>query len=141
MLRKCLNSTHRFCGLFEHVRTVASQLAPPKISAQEYEGYITEEDVVVANGALSLFNQKRQYTGSSPPGPHGPYSYTSGWVMSMHKVHSNKGYFEFQARFPVGAKVWPAIWLISEKLLWGPEWDIFEYLGSPVVPFSPFLGS
>ena len=26
-------------------------------------------------------------------------------------------------------KVWPALWLIAEALVWGPEWDMWEYFG------------
>ena len=91
-----------------------------------YEGYITPEDVVVANGILSLLNQKRTVQGQSPGGQ---YDYSSGWVMSMHKVHTNTGYLEWRAKFPTGDKVWPALWLIAEDLVWGPEWDCFEYFG------------
>ena len=25
--------------------------------------------------------------------------------------------------------VWPAIWLVAEDLVWGPEWDLWEYFG------------
>ena len=41
----------------------------------------------------------------------------------------NKGYIEIKAKFPSGDKVWPALWLISEDLVWGPEWDMWEYFG------------
>lgn len=91
-----------------------------------YAGYITEEDVEVQSGSLRLKNQKRSYTGTDPVGS---YDYTSGWVMSMHKVHFNKGYVEIRAKFPTGDKVWPALWLIAEDLVWGPEWDMWEYFG------------
>ena len=26
-------------------------------------------------------------------------------------------------------QVWPALWLIAEDLVWGPEWDMWEYFG------------
>lgn len=91
-----------------------------------YAGYITEEDVVVSNGSLNLLNRKHEHKGTDPAGT---FNFTSGWVMSMHKVHFNKGYIEWRAKFPSGDKVWPALWLISEKLVWGPEWDCFEYFG------------
>jgi hypothetical protein len=96
-----------------------------------YMGYITPEDVVVSGGYLTLLNQKRTYVGTSPSGT---YSYTSGSVMSMHKVYFNGGgsqgiYLEWRAKFPSGSKVWPALWLIAEDLVWCPEWDCFEYFG------------
>ena len=67
----------------------------------QYDGYITEEDTFVEDGALVLRNQKRSYEGQSPQGQ---FDYTSGWVMSMHRVHFNKGYMEVRAQFPSGDK-------------------------------------
>ncbi len=92
-----------------------------------YAGYVTEDDSYVADGSLHLLNQKRDITGTAPEGD---FEYTSGWIMSMHKVYANKGYWEMKAKFPSGDKVWPAFWLISEEMRWGPEWDMFEYFGS-----------
>jgi beta-glucanase (GH16 family) len=91
-----------------------------------YAGYITEEDVWVAGGNLYLQNQKRSYQGTSPSGW---FNYTTGWITSLHKVHFNQGYLEMRAQYPSGDKVWPAYWLIAEDLIWGPEWDIYEYFG------------
>lgn len=93
---------------------------------EKYSGYVTEEDSYLEDKALVLRNQKRSYQGTSPAGT---YDYTSGWVMTMHKVHFNKGYVEMRAQFPSGDKVWPALWLVAEDLVWGPEWDMFEYFG------------
>jgi beta-glucanase (GH16 family) len=92
----------------------------------KYAGYVTAEDSFVEEGSLILRNQKRTYAGTSPAGT---YQYTSGWVASMHRGHLNRGYIEVRARFPSGDKVWPAIWLIAEDLVWGPEWDLWEYFG------------
>lgn len=91
-----------------------------------YAGYITPENSYVKDGCLYLLNRKEQVTGTDPAGT---YAYTSSWVMSMQRVHLNKGFIEVRARFPVGDKVWPAIWLVAEDLVWGPEWDILEYFG------------
>ena len=91
-----------------------------------YDAYFTEDDVYIENGNLILRNQKRDIQGSSPDGT---FSYSSGWIMSMHKVFFQEGYLEVKAKFPKGDKVWPAIWLIPEDLTWCPEWDLFEYFG------------
>ena len=92
----------------------------------DYAGYNTDEDVSISGGNLILQNQKRNYVGTDPVGAFG---YTTGWIMTMHKVHFNKGYVEMRAKYPSGDKVWPALWLIAEDLVWGPEWDLFEYFG------------
>ena len=63
--------------------------------------YITEEDTYVEDGALVLRNQKRPYQGQSPQGE---FDYTTGMVMSMHRVHFNKGYVETRAQWPSGDK-------------------------------------
>ena len=63
--------------------------------------YITEEDTYAEGGSLVLRNQKRPYQGTSPQGD---FDYTSSWVMSMHRVHFNKGYVEIRAQFPTGDK-------------------------------------
>lgn len=110
--------------------TVSGDMVPGAVGNHllnsAYCGYITNEDTYVKNGSLILRNQKRIYQGTSPAGT---FNYTSGWVMSMHKVYLNKGYIEVRAKFPSGDKVWPAIWLCAEDLIWGPEWDLWEYFG------------
>ena len=92
----------------------------------KYAGYITEENCYIENGALVLRNKEEQVSGNNP---WGQFNFTSGWVHSMHRVFLNKGYIEIKAKFPSGDKVWPALWLISEDLIWGPEWDMWEYFG------------
>ncbi|WP_431294481.1 family 16 glycosylhydrolase [Pedobacter sp. P26] len=91
-----------------------------------YAGYVTSEDTYVTGGSLFLRNQKRSYTGTDPAGT---YNYTSSSIMSMHKIYLNRGYIEFRAKMPVGDKVWPALWLVAEDRIWGPEIDIWEYFG------------
>ena len=104
---------------------------------KKYAGYVTKEDSFVQEGSLILRNQKRSYAGDSPVGA---FEYTSGWVMSMHRVHFNKGYMEVRAKFPTGDKVWPAIWLVAEDLIWGPEWDLWEYFGDRKGVGSDIMG-
>ena len=66
------------------------------------DGYIVESDSYIWKGYLMLRSQKRPRTGTSPPGQ---YNYTSGMVMSMHRVHFNKGFLEMRAQLPEGDKV------------------------------------
>ena len=68
--------------------------------------YITEEDTYIEDGALILRNQKRPYQGESPPRE---FNYTTGTVISMHRVHFNKGYLETRAQLPSGDKGWAGV--------------------------------
>ena len=68
--------------------------------------YITEEDTYIEDGALVLRNQKRPYHGESP---WGEFNYTTGTVISMHRVHFNKGYLETRAQWPSGDKGWDGV--------------------------------
>lgn len=52
------------------------------------------------------------------------------FLILLCRMSINKGYVEFRAKFPRGDRVWPAVWMIADDLVWGPEWDIFEYFGS-----------
>ena len=70
--------------------------------AATFAGYVTQEDTYVENGSLVLRGQKRPFTGQSPPGN---YDYTTGMVMSIHRVHFNIGYVEIRAQLPSGDKV------------------------------------
>lgn len=94
----------------------------------QYLGYIMEDDVLLENGVLRLRNQRRQINGTDPAGI---YSFSSGWIQSMHKVYYTYGYVEVKARYPLGNKVWPAFWACEEDLAWGAEFDIAEYFGLP----------
>lgn len=96
------------------------------LNGYSYAGYVTDEDCWLSDGSLFLRNQKRTYIGTNPPGT---YAYTSSSIMSMHKVYMNKGYIECRAKFPIGDKVWPAIWFCAEDIIWGPEIDWLEYFG------------
>ena len=97
-----------------------------------YAGYILDENTYVENGYLFLQNRKETVQGTDPVGT---FEYTTGWINSLQKINFNgtqKGiYLEVKAKFPIGDKVWPAIWLIddSENRTWPPEIDIWEYFG------------
>jgi beta-glucanase (GH16 family) len=46
------------------------------------------------------------------------------------KYYQTYGYFEIDAKLPVGAGVWPAFWLYNhDDPLWNPEMDIMEAYG------------
>jgi len=94
----------------------------------QYADYITSENVIVKDGTLRLISQKQDIQGSDPQAP---FKYTSGWIQSMHKVKFTYGYIEARIKFPLGTQVWAAFWLLEERRLWGAEFDIAEYWGTP----------
>ena len=97
-----------------------------------YAGYITDQNTFVENGQLILQNKKETIQGVDPVGT---FEYTTGWINSLQKINFNgtqKGiYIDIRCKFPIGDKVWPAIWLIddSPNRTWPPEIDIWEYFG------------
>ena len=78
-------------------------------------------------------------------GFHAAASYTSGRLMSKHKVHFHDGYLEFRVKLPDAARaglpesgMWPAVWMLGENITQGPtpgsvDWpgcgevDVMEY--------------
>jgi beta-glucanase (GH16 family) len=78
-------------------------------------------------------------------GFHASANYTSGRLMSKHKVHFHDGYLEFRVKLPDAARaglpesgMWPAVWMLGENINQGPtpggvDWpgcgevDVMEY--------------
>ena len=131
------DSTHWSKGLKndvdEQIRMMWNQhTGGENLLNDNYAGYILDENTFVENGYLFLQNRKETVQGIDPVGT---FDYTTGWINSLHKITFNgtqKGiYLEVKAKFPIGDKVWPAIWLIddSENRTWPPEIDIWEYFG------------
>ena len=85
---------------------VSGDLVPRAVGdhlfSSKHDGYIVKEDAFLWNGYLMLSSQKRSWNGTSPPGQ---FEYTTGMVMSMHRVHFNKGFVEIRAKLPTGDKV------------------------------------
>jgi beta-glucanase (GH16 family) len=70
-------------------------------------------------------------------------SFSSGRIISKHKVALQKGYVEFRARLPFQgvaktSGVWPAIWFLNDQIHegpapggtpwpWAPEFDLLEW--------------
>ena len=131
------DSTHWSKGLKndvdEQIRMMWNQhTGGENLLNDNYAGYILDENTFVENGYLFLQNRKETIQGIDPVCT---FDYTTGWINSLHKINFNgtqKGiYLEVKAKFPIGDKVWPAIWLIddSENRTWPPEIDIWEYFG------------
>jgi len=78
---------------------------------------------VTAKGVLHIIAQKTppellKYLDNLP--------YTSG-VLTTRKSHVQRyGYFEMNAKLPVGQGTWPAFWLVNADKTWPPEIDIME---------------
>ena len=89
-----------------------------------YLNYLSDEDVLVEGGSLRLRADLRSVEGDNPPGT---YDFSAGMVSSHDKFSFLYGYIEIRAKFPGGAGVWPAFWLMPQNHQWPPEFDIAEY--------------
>jgi len=74
-------------------------------------------------GVLHIIAQKTppelmQYVGNLP--------YTSGVLTTRKSLLQRYGYFEVNAKLPVGQGMWPAFWLLNVDKNWPPEIDVME---------------
>ncbi|MYM74153.1 family 16 glycosylhydrolase [Duganella sp. FT134W] len=74
-------------------------------------------------GVLHIIAQKTppelmKYVGNLP--------YTSGVLTTRKSLIQRYGYFEINAKLPVGQGLWPAFWLLNVDKAWPPEIDIME---------------
>lgn len=83
-------------------------------------------NAVVSNGTLKINAYKESYSGNS---------YTSARILTKDKFSFKYGKIEVRAKLPVGAGVWPAIWMLGSNIStagWPAcgEVDIMEQKGS-----------
>lgn len=88
-----------------------------------------EKNSRIENGVLVLEAHKETYTG-----PDATRNYTSARINTSGKADFQYGRFEIRARMPVGRGLWPAIWMMPTRSVYGGwprsgEIDIMEYLG------------
>lgn len=100
-------------------------------SNDELEWYLPEQ-VRVHDGELHLTAEKRAVVGAD--GTHFPY--VSGMVSTGPPVHDGTaklaftyGTVEVRFRAPLGAGLWPAIWMLPASENSKPEIDLFEAVG------------
>ena len=68
-------------------------------------------------------------------------AYTSGLITTDKSFSQQYGYFEVNAKLPVGQGLWPAFWLLPTNGTSPAELDVFEQLGSnPSVIYSTTHG-
>lgn len=77
----------------------------------------------VVKGVLHIIAQKtppelQKYVGNLP--------YTSGMLTTRKSLVQRYGYFEMNAKLPVGQGMWPAFWLLNADKAWPPEIDVME---------------
>jgi beta-glucanase (GH16 family) len=93
------------------------------------------QNLAVSNGCLVLQAQKETYGGKP---------YTSTQVSSRGKAFWKYGRFDIRAKLPVGRGMWPAIWMMPNKRIYGTwprngEIDIMENLGDKMNLFYSTL--
>lgn len=68
--------------------------------------------------------------------------YYSGVITTRFSFAQRFGYFEVEARLPVGKGLWPAFWLLPVKGGWpaGGEIDVFEGLGEAHTIYCTVIG-
>lgn len=55
--------------------------------------------------------------------------YLSGMLMTADSFQQTYGYFEINAKMPIGKGLWPAFWLLPPAGRWPPEIDVLEMFG------------
>lgn len=105
---------------------------------EELEWYLPEQ-VRVRDGALELTAERRQVTGADGK----VFPFASGMVTTGPPVHDGQaklaftyGTVEVRFRAPLGAGLWPAIWMLPASEASTPEIDIFEAVGQNPDRFS-----
>ena len=94
-------------------------------------------NVTISGGYLQLTAKKQQVVPK--------YPYTSGVISTGGSPTSppsfafQYGYMEMRAKFPPGAGMWPAFWLIPADRSWPPEIDAMEWQGgTPKIDYATF---
>ncbi len=95
------------------------------VGNDESEWYL-DENVVVADGVLSLTAKRQPYTSPS----NASFDYTSGMITSKPSFHFEYGYVEARMRLPKGSGFHPSFWMwpYSEASL--PELDVVAAYGN-----------
>jgi hypothetical protein len=81
----------------------------------------------IKNGILSLSAIRAEKDQSVAA--HG-LPYLSGMLNTSKSFSFTYGYVEMRARLPLGAGLWPALWLLPVHGGWPPEIDVMEEIGS-----------
>ncbi|WP_314036859.1 glycoside hydrolase family 16 protein [Dietzia sp. CH92] len=110
-------------------------------SNDELEWYLPSQ-VAVRDGALELTAERRDVVGADGT----TFPYTSGMVTTGPPVHDGLaklaftyGAVEVEFRAPLGAGLWPAIWMLPASENSKPEIDMFEAVGQRPDQVSMFF--
>lgn len=82
--------------------------------------------LTVTDGVLSI--TARRLPDELRPAARG-MPYLSGLLNTHRRFSFLYGTVEVRAKLPAGQGVWPAVWMLPEKLGWPPEIDVLELLG------------
>ncbi len=90
-------------------------VAYPWGRTHNYPAYITDDNINVNNGVLSL-TAKRGWTNGQP--------FSSGAVNTQGLLDFHTGYIESRMKLPSFLGAWPAFWALQDG--WPPELDVME---------------
>ena len=90
-------------------------VAYPWGRVHNYPAYITDDNINVNNGVLSL-TAKRGWTNGQP--------FSSGAVNTQGLLDFHTGYIESRMKLPSFLGAWPAFWALQDG--WPPELDVME---------------
>ncbi|MBR6968121.1 MAG: glycoside hydrolase family 16 protein [Ruminococcus sp.] len=93
--------------------------------------FYTDKNTTVKDGILTISARRESYTDEKQ----GSYEYTSARINTKDKFSFCGGRIEVRARCDAGKSLWPAIWMLPEKEVYGGwaasgEIDIMEGWGS-----------
>ncbi len=88
--------------------------------------WFTPSQATVSDGVLRVTAERQPILGTDTTGKPRWYEYRSANVTTAGKFSFTYGYVRFEARFPVGMGLWPAVWMLPVSQQPVPEIDLLE---------------
>ncbi len=118
---------------WEYENGDGSQFGIPGWGNQELESYQPENTAMDGDSSL-VITAKKTNPATAPDTYYGKAQFTSGRIVTHHKLHFEYGRYEIRAKVSGGVGLWPAFWMLGDDIgehtwpLCG-EIDIMEFIG------------